>query len=259
MSGYTPVFNTVFEGSLCGRYPDTAAWMFFLALADWKGEVDKTPEFIATITGMPLADLLGCVERFMQPDPRSRSQVEEGRKLALIDANRNWGWRVVNIQSYRDKASGREQVADGRNAAKVKRYRERHRQTPADTGRHPVTPTHTTDSDSDSDSDKNPEKKNPRSKTRARARSATQAIEFPETFVLDEPLRQQALSRSSDCDVEQAFEQFKAHHVTRGSTFKNWRSAWVTWIGNFEQFGYPKKRPVNGTKSLAEQYPGYKV
>lgn len=155
MSGYTPVFNTVFEGSLCGRYPDTAAWLFFLALADWKGEVDKTPEFISTVTGMPLADLLGCIERFMLPDPRSRSQMAEGRKLVPIDLARSWGWRVVNIKAYREKASGDRQITDGRNAAKVKRYRERHRGTPGDTGGHVQTPTHTHTHTHTTDSNKN--------------------------------------------------------------------------------------------------------
>ena len=91
------------------------------------------------------------------------------------------------------------------------------------------------------DQDLDKTKTESKSKTRV-SRLRTDSTEFPEGFSLDEPLRQQALSRAADCDVEQAFEQFKAHHVTRGSRFKNWRSAWVTWIGNFEQFGYPKRK-----------------
>lgn len=157
MSGYTPVFNTVFEGSLCGRYPDTAAWMFFLALADWRGEVDKTPEFIAGVTGMPLADLMGCIERFTRPDPRSRSQAEEGRKLVLIDSSRDWGWRVVNIGIYRKKAGGQDQVSDGRNAEKVRRYKDRHRKTPSDTAGHSGTGTHTAYSNTYSNKEKKEE------------------------------------------------------------------------------------------------------
>src|SRR5581483_11793784 len=91
---------------------------------------------------MPLADLLACIKRFCAPDPRSRSQAEEGRKLVPIDPARDWGWRVVNIQLYRDRASGRDQIKDGRNAEKVRRYKERHR-TPADTGGHRETPPNT--------------------------------------------------------------------------------------------------------------------
>lgn len=148
MSGYTPVFDTVFSGSLYGRYPDTAAWLFMLALADWQGHIDRTPEYIAGVTGMPLDDLKGCIERFTSPDPYSRSQAEEGRKLVLIDPNRSWGWRVVNISLYRKKASERNRTESGQNAEKQSAYRERKRYaalrgvTTGD-GTHTHTQTHT--------------------------------------------------------------------------------------------------------------------
>lgn len=142
MSGYTPVFDTVFSGSLYGRYPDTAAWLYMLAMADWQGNIDRTPEYIAGVTGMPLDDLLGCIERFMAPDPRSRSQVDEGRKLVPIDPERSWGWRVVNIGLYREKAREKQRTADGRNAEKQRRYREKHRNPPLP-GVTPNTPTKT--------------------------------------------------------------------------------------------------------------------
>jgi hypothetical protein len=62
---------------------------------------------------------------------------------------------VVNHASYRERArllsQNATQVADGRNAKKVKRYKERHRRTPAG---HPETPTNTL-SDLDLNSDKN--------------------------------------------------------------------------------------------------------
>jgi hypothetical protein len=141
--GYTPIFDTVFEGSLCGKYPDTAVWLYMLALADWRGEVDKTPEFISALTGMPLGDLKAGISNLSSPDPRSRSHAEEGRRLIPIDDHRDWGWKIVNIQKYRDKASGIDQVKDGRNAAKVRRHKEGHRRTPADTGETTGTPTHT--------------------------------------------------------------------------------------------------------------------
>jgi hypothetical protein len=142
VSGYTPVFDTVFSGSLYGRYPDTAAWLFMLAMADWQGHIDRTAEYIAGVTGMPLADLKGCIDRFMAPDPNSRSQVEEGRKLVLIDPSRSWGWKVVNIGLYREKARERQRSADGRNAEKQRRYRERNR-NPALPDVTPINPTQT--------------------------------------------------------------------------------------------------------------------
>lgn len=104
MSGYTPVFRSVFTGSLCGQWPDTAAWISLLALADKNGEVDMTPQYISSVTGMPLGDLLLCISRFLDPDPMSRTAAKEGRRLELIDPSRTWGWRIINFTVYREKA-----------------------------------------------------------------------------------------------------------------------------------------------------------
>lgn len=129
MSGYTPVFRSIFEGTLCGQYPDTAAWLFLLALADKHGHVDKTPQYISAVTGMPVDDLTACIERFMQPDPASRSATEDGRRLVLIDPERSWGWRIVNHEKYREKARKAmhqiEATASGRDAERKRIARER--------------------------------------------------------------------------------------------------------------------------------------
>lgn len=256
MSGYTPLFSSLATGTLCGKWPDIGLWAIVLALADWQGVVDATPHYISNVTGLPVTEVKACMQRFCEPDPDSRSKAEHGARLILVDPQREWGWRVVNIQLYRDRASGKDQIMDGRNAEKVRRYKERHRQTPADTGRHHRTPTHTTDLNTDSDSEKNPQEKTPVGKN-ARKRATSASTEFPLDFALDDALRAQALKRAPDCDVEASFAQFRAHHEARGAKFKNWRQAWTTWVGNYEQFGYPKRQSLNG-KSLAEIYPGVK-
>lgn len=143
VSGYTPLFDSLVRGTLCGKWPDIGLWPVLLSMTDFRGEIDATQQYIATVTGLPLAEVTACLKRFCEPDPGSRSQDADGARLQLIDPNREWGWRVVNVQKYRDKASGKDQIQDGRNTEKVKRYRDRHRATPGDTGRHRLTPTHT--------------------------------------------------------------------------------------------------------------------
>jgi hypothetical protein len=142
MSGYTPLFGSLTKGTLCGKWPDIGLWPVLLSMADWRGEIDATQQYIATVTGLSLEDVTDCMKRFCEPDPRSRSQEAQGARLVLVDPNRDWGWKVVNIQKYRDKASDMAQVSDGRNAEKVKRYKER-KKTPPDTAGHPQTLTHT--------------------------------------------------------------------------------------------------------------------
>lgn len=239
MAGYTPVFDTVFEGSLCGRYPETAAWMFFLALADWKGEVDKTPEFIATITGMPLGDLRACIARFMEPDSRSRSQAEEGRKLVLIDAHRDWGWRVVNIAFYRRKASGQDQISDGRNAEKVRRYKERHRETPEDTAGHPGSPP-----DTNSYSDTNIHKTAPRKR----------GCRVPEPFPITEDMRAWALAKCPHVtNVDGATEEFVDYWrgvAGRAATKLDWEGTWRNRMRELEERSGRK----NGTAKASNEW-----
>lgn len=104
MAGYTPVFDSVFEGSLCGKYPETAAWLFLLALADKNGHVDKSPTFISAVTGMPVDVLERCIGEFCEPDEKSRTPDSDGRRLIPLDPERPWGWLIVNHGKYREKA-----------------------------------------------------------------------------------------------------------------------------------------------------------
>lgn len=142
MSGYTPVFRTIFEGSLCGQWPYTAGWLIFLALADKNGCVDMTPQYISMTTGMPIDDLMKCVERFLQPDPASRTPTDEGRRLALIDPTRSWGWRIVNHAKYREKArlqaKAAREVESGEN-----KLRMQDRRGPPETAADPLSNTNT--------------------------------------------------------------------------------------------------------------------
>jgi hypothetical protein len=157
LSGYTPVFDTVYDGTLCGKWPTLPVWLSILPMADWRGHIDLTPEAISARTGWPMELLLAGIKQLCEPDPRSRSKNDDGRRLVLLDEHRDWGWRVINIQKYRNIASGKDQVDDGRNAEKVRRYKERQK-TLKDTVGHRETPQNTnsdtyTNSDSDSEKD----------------------------------------------------------------------------------------------------------
>jgi hypothetical protein len=104
MSGYTPLFDSLTRGTLCGRWPDIGLWPIVLSLSDARGEVDVTQDYIARITGLPEPEVRACMTRFCEPDAHSRSQIDEGRRLVLLDTHRDWGWRIVNHGYYREKA-----------------------------------------------------------------------------------------------------------------------------------------------------------
>lgn len=63
---------------------------------------------------------------------------------------------------------------------------------------------------------------------------------FPSDFSLSDSMRQQALAKFPDADVDEMFVQFRAHHESHGKIMKSWPQAWTTWVGNAANFGYPR-------------------
>ncbi len=129
MSGYTPLFDSLTTGTLCGRWPDIGLWPIVLSMCDRNGLVDVTPAYISGVTGLSIEEVVACMKRFCQPDPYSRSPAEAGARLALIDQHRDWGWKVVNHAMYREKARKQMQqiefTASGRDADRKRIERER--------------------------------------------------------------------------------------------------------------------------------------
>lgn len=123
MSGYTPVFRSIYSGSLFGQWPAAAVMATILPLCDPQGRIDLHPKAIAAMTGWPQPLLEQGIAQLSEPDPESRTDVAEGRRLVLLDESRAWGWQVVNFAAYREKArlmakSARE-VATGSNKKRL--------------------------------------------------------------------------------------------------------------------------------------------
>lgn len=105
MSGYTPLFDSALDGTLFGKWPHTGIWTCLLSQMDKRGVIDKHPNLLAAKIGVPVDLLLSCISDFMQPDPGSRTPDYEGRRMELLEpGKRDWGWRVLNHQLYREKA-----------------------------------------------------------------------------------------------------------------------------------------------------------
>jgi len=124
LSGYTPVFDSVFHGTLCGRWPTLPVWLTILPMADKHGHIDMTYQAMTALTGWPIELLKQAIAELMELDPESRSESEDGRRLVLIDPdNRKWGWRVVNHEKYREKARksayDADRVASGKNKERM--------------------------------------------------------------------------------------------------------------------------------------------
>jgi 5-carboxymethyl-2-hydroxymuconate isomerase len=78
-------------------------WVTILMIADEPGRdgaVDMTVRALAGRACMSEADTKIAVATLMAPDPKSRSKKCEGRRLILLDEDRQWGWEVVNWPEY---------------------------------------------------------------------------------------------------------------------------------------------------------------
>jgi len=88
-----------------------------LALADANGEVQASLPGLAHLAHVSITDTEAALDKFMGPDPYSRSQESEGRRLEEIDG----GWRLINHEKYRFKLS----VDDQRERARERQRRHR--------------------------------------------------------------------------------------------------------------------------------------
>lgn len=243
MSGYTPIFDSVYAGSLCGKWPTTAVWVTLLPLCDKNGHIDLSYQAICALTGWPLDLLKQGIEELLRPDPDSRSDVEDGRRLVPIDPGRTWGWKVVNHGLYREKARkmafDQARVADGRNAD---RLRER-RQTRDDPTRPAMT---RRDPPSNANTDSNKEKN--------QSKRALRASRVPEDFFPDLDLARKTLP---GVDAEREAQKFRDWEFKTPRS--DWVAAWRNWVQRcLERGEYARAPVVNGERPLSERYPGYK-
>jgi hypothetical protein len=226
--GYTPIFDSVFQGSLCGKWPDIGIWALMLAMQDKNGEIDAHPTYISTVTGCPVGEVEACIERFCQPDPSSRTPDEDGRRLIPIPG-RGFGWTVVNHRKYREKARKASfdaaRSADGRNAERM-----RTRADPRAPAQTPADPP----SDADANTDKERGADAPRP-----------SKSVPEDF---RPDRDYALREVPDMDVDKEIEKFR--DCVFKQAHKDWSRVWRRWVRTCRDEGRYAKR-TNGRDRFA--------
>jgi hypothetical protein len=105
---YVKMFRSIFDGSLYGKFEQTVVFMAMLVLAEREGIIDMTPEAIAAKCGFPLEIVRQGIQELEQPDARSRTPDEEGRRIVRLEENRDWGWRITNYEKYEKIRSAEE-------------------------------------------------------------------------------------------------------------------------------------------------------
>lgn len=281
--GYTPLFDTVLDGTLYGRWPHTGIWTCLLSQCDRRGQIDVVPALIAAKIGVPVSLLLECIADFMRPDPGSRTGDLEGRRMELIDpSSRQWGWRVINHTSYREKARksayDAERTESGADAARKKEARNASRDVPtspaapldgpaqgvSDPQTEPTASARVqTQNTSNADVPRSPDASRDvplseadlNSKKERRPKRTSPKIRIPDDFVLTPELTGYIASTLPAADPQALFEKFCGQARAKAWEYASWPQALQTYCrnakegsGHFAEGQYPKKSMANGER-----------
>lgn len=95
---YTKLFSSITESTVwCEDNETRLLWICMLAMADRKGRVFGSRPGLANRARLPLEAVRKGLDIFLAPDPESRTEDFEGRRIVEIDG----GWRLLNHDKYR--------------------------------------------------------------------------------------------------------------------------------------------------------------
>lgn len=124
---YGKIFDSMYDGTLAEDWRALITFQQMIVLCDADGVIDMTPGAISRRTGIPSEHIEAGIQILENPDPYSRTEGDEGRRIIRLDAHRPWGWLIVNHSKYKnlqDSDTVREQ-----NRERKRRQRERAKQT----------------------------------------------------------------------------------------------------------------------------------
>lgn len=115
---FTKLFASITESTIWDEDAETCkVWITMLAMADRYGQVMASIPGLANRSRVSIERVRSALQKFLQPDPESRTKDLEGRRVEEIDG----GWRLVNHAKYR--AIGNQDERRQYKAQKQKEYR----------------------------------------------------------------------------------------------------------------------------------------
>lgn len=126
--GFNKLFSSIVTSTIWQEPDHTRlAWITLLAIADKHGEVAGSIPGLANIANIPVESFRKAIEVLMSPDPDSRTELYEGRRIEKIDG----GFRLLNHGKYRAILS--KEATRASKAAYMRAQRERERAERGDT------------------------------------------------------------------------------------------------------------------------------
>ena len=146
---YGKIFTSMYDGTLADNWEALITFQQMIVLSNAQGIIDMTTIALSRRTGIPIDVIEKGIKILEKPDKYSRTNVEDGRRISLIDEHKPWGWYIVNHLKYRNignhedkKKADRIRIAEKRRLLQIA--------TNSDKSREVVKVAHT-DTDTDTD------------------------------------------------------------------------------------------------------------
>jgi hypothetical protein len=119
MSGYAKLWSSIVHSTVWQEpLPTKVVWVTMLALSDMRGYVGASVPGLAHAAGVTVPECEAALERFLAPDPYSRTKEHEGRRIVVEDG----GWRLLTYEKHREAKAEEDRRIQNREAQK--RWRE---------------------------------------------------------------------------------------------------------------------------------------
>lgn len=114
----------MYTGSMCGVGPDIFTVWGYVISHTVNSQVELNPIYLAPILGMTAERVQGAIDFLCQPDERSRSPQDDGRRIV---PEKGFAYRVPTHEMYR----GLRNEEDRREYFRIKKAEQRHRDAEA--------------------------------------------------------------------------------------------------------------------------------
>ena len=214
---FTKLFSSITESTIwCEDSDIRVVWITMLAMCDKNGRVWASIPGLAKRAAVSLEKTEQALQKFLSPDPYSRTTDFEGRRIKAIDG----GWQLLNHAKYRAIRDDEERRAY--KTAKQREYRAKEKESvDRDVDNVDSGGPQRTHTDTDTDTDTSKQKK-------------TKRFAPPQLGEVREYC--QTRSNSVDPEAFMAFYESNGWKVGRNS-MKDWKAAVMTW----ERREAPKK------------------
>lgn len=197
-----------------------------IVLATPEGVIDMTPQAISGRTSIPLEIIEAGLASLLSDDPLSRTEDMQGKRIVLLDAHRDWGYRLVNHEKYRNIVS----IEQQREANRVRQQRHRER------------------AERENQEEIPPENHQKDVKTTENQKKGASRMQTP-TF-------EEVAEYEQEREVFGHAQKFYDFYTSNGwkvgrNPMKDWRAAFRNWVKNAGQFQGPGNPPREGQMARA--------